>query len=122
MVKENYIMSELPKCVQCASEYTYEMGDNYACPECGHEWPKGGIVEAVEVEKVYKDVNGNVLVDGDTVTVLKDLKVKGTSSVVKVGTKVKGIRLTEGANGHDIECKVSGIGSIWLKTKFVKKV
>ena len=112
-------MSYLPKCPKCSSEYTYEDGDNFVCPECAHEWPKAAAVEAGEQARVYKDAFGNVLVDGDTVTVIKDLKVKGSSSTVKVGTKVKNIRLVDG--DHDIDCKIDGIGAMQLKTEFVKK-
>ncbi len=111
-------MSALPKCPQCNSEYTYEDGANYVCPECAHEWPQQA-AEAVEEKRIWKDANGNVLNDGDTVTVIKDLKIKGSSSVVKVGTKVKNIRLIEG--DHDIDCKIDGIGAMQLKTEFVKK-
>ncbi|MEW5902904.1 MAG: zinc ribbon domain-containing protein YjdM [Pseudomonadota bacterium] len=111
-------MSSLPKCPKCNSEYTYEDGDNYVCPECAHEWPKVAAAAAEEV-KVYKDAFGNVLQDGDTITVIKDLKVKGSSLVVKVGTKVKNIRLVDG--DHDIDCKIDGIGPMSLKTEFVKK-
>ncbi len=111
-------MSDLPKCPQCGSEYTYEDGDNFVCPECAHEWPKAA-AETVEEVKVFKDAFGTVLNDGDTVTVIKDLKVKGSSSVVKVGTKVKNIRLVDG--DHDIDCKIDGIGAMQLKTEFVKK-
>ena len=112
-------MSALPKCPACSSEYTYEDGDNYVCPECAHEWPKHAAAEAGEAQKVWKDANGNVLQDGDSVTVIKDLKVKGSSLVVKVGTKVKSIRLVEG--DHDIDCKIDGIGAMKLKSEFVKK-
>jgi protein PhnA len=111
-------MSALPKCPQCNSEYTYEDGLNYVCPECAHEWPQQA-AEAVEEKRVWKDANGNVLQDGDSVTVIKDLKIKGSSSVVKVGTKVKNIRLIEG--DHDIDCKIDGIGAMQLKSEFVKK-
>ena len=111
-------MSTLPKCPQCGSEYTYEDGDNYVCPECAHEWPKVA-AEATEEVKVFKDAFGTVLNDGDTITVIKDLKIKGSSSVVKVGTKVKNIRLVDG--DHDIDCKIDGIGAMQLKTEFVKK-
>tara|TARA_R110000868_G_scaffold189695_2_gene433097 strand:- start:146447 stop:146788 length:342 start_codon:yes stop_codon:yes gene_type:complete len=113
-------MSELPKCVECNSEYTYEMNDMFACPECGHEWSKSSMEAVVEEGKIYKDANGQILVDGDTVTVIKDLKIKGSSSVVKVGTKVKILRLVDG--DHDIDCKIPGIGAMQLKTEFVKKV
>jgi protein PhnA len=112
-------MSALPKCPKCNSEYTYEDGSNYVCPECAHEWPKDAIAESSDHAKVFKDAFGNVLADGDSVTVIKDLKVKGSSSVVKVGTKVKNIRLVEG--DHDIDCKIDGIGAMQLKTEFVKK-
>ena len=112
-------MSSLPKCPQCSSEYTYEDGDNYVCPECAHEWPKVAAAVAEDV-KVIRDAVGNVLQDGDTVTVVKDLKVKGSSSVVKVGTKVKNFRLVDG--DHDIDCKIDGFGQMGLKSEFVKKV
>lgn len=110
---------KLPACPKCNSDLTYEDGESYACPECAHEWLKGGVVEAEEVRRVWRDAHGNVLQDGDTVTVIKDLKVKGSSSVVKVGTKIKGIRLVEG--DHDIDCKIPGIGAMGLKSEFVKK-
>ncbi len=112
-------MSALPKCPKCSSEYNYEDGSNYVCPECAHEWPKDAPAESGEPQRVYKDAFGNVLADGDSVTVIKDLKVKGSSSVIKVGTRVKNIRLTEG--DHDIDCKIDGIGAMQLKTGFVKK-
>ena len=111
-------MSNLPPCPECSSEYTYPDGLNYVCPECAHEWSIDGSGDAEE-GLVIKDANGNRLADGDSVTVIKDLKVKGTSSVVKVGTKVKNIRLVEG--DHDIDCKVDGIGPMKLKSGFVKK-
>ena len=107
-----------PACPQCQSEYTYEDGDNYVCPECANEWNKIAATDADEV-KVVRDANGNVLQDGDTITVIKDLKVKGSSSVVKVGTKVKNIRLVDG--DHDIDCKIDGFGAMKLKSEFVKK-
>ena len=91
----------------------------YVCPECAHEWPIGAASEELEQKRVYRDANGNELHDGDSVTVIKDLKVKGTSSVVKVGTKVKGIRLVDG--DHDIDCKIEGIGAMQLKSEFVRK-
>lgn len=112
-------MTSLPKCPECGSEYTYEDGASYICPECSHEWPKEA-TESGEAARVVKDANGNVLQDGDTVTVVKDLKVKGSSLVVKVGTKVKNIRLVDG--DHDIDCKIDGIGAMGLKSEFVKKV
>jgi protein PhnA len=109
----------LPSCPQCNSGYTYEDGAMYVCPECAHEWAKEVSAEPAEVRLVVRDAVGNVLQDGDTVTVIKDLKVKGSSSVVKVGTKVKNIRLVEG--DHDIDCKIDGIGAMGLKSEFVKK-
>lgn len=112
-------MSALPNCPQCNSEYTYFDGSMLVCPECAHEWAEGA-ADAAEEERVIKDANGNILQDGDTVTVIKDLKIKGSSSVVKVGTKVKNIRLVEG--DHDIDCKIDGIGAMSLKSQFVKKV
>ncbi len=112
-------MNNLPKCPKCSSELTYEDGSNYVCPECAHEWPEDAPAESAEQKRVYKDAFGNVLVDGDSVTVIKDLKIKGSSSVVKVGTKVKNIRLIEG--DHDIDCKIEGVGAMQLKTEFVKK-
>lgn len=112
-------MSQLPPCPQCHSEYTYADGSLYICPECAHEWSQAAPTSEVEQAKVFKDAVGNVLQDGDTVTVIKDLKVKGSSVVVKVGTKVKNIRLIDG--DHDIDCKIDGIGVMQLKTEFVKK-
>ena len=113
-------MENLPKCPECGSEYTYEDGDLYVCPECAHEWSQH---ESASEEEglVVKDANGNILQDGDSVTVIKDLKVKGSSSGIKSGTKIKGIRLVEGSDGHNIDCKVTGVGAIKLKQEFVKK-
>jgi protein PhnA len=113
-------MSNLPNCPKCSSEYTYEDGTLFVCPECAHEWTAETKAESREDEKVIKDSNGNVLRDGDTVTVIKDLKVKGSSSVIKIGTKVKNIRLVDG--DHDIDCKIDGFGAMKLKSEFVKKV
>ena len=113
-------MSNLPNCPKCGSEYTYEDGNMLVCPECAHEWAKEEAAEAADTEGVVTDANGNVLSDGDTVTVIKDLKVKGSSLVVKVGTKVKNIRLVEG--DHNIDCKIDGIGAMKLKSEFVRKV
>jgi protein PhnA len=113
-------MSDLPKCPQCGSEYTYVDGNMFMCPECAHEWPQDAANENEEGGKVVKDANGNPLADGDDVSVIKDLKVKGSSSVVKVGTKVKNIRLVDG--DHDIDCKIPGIGAMQLKSQFVKKI
>lgn len=112
-------MSTLPHCPQCSSAYTYEDRDMYVCPECAHEWSQIESEAPQDQEAVIKDVNGNVLNDGDTITVIKDLKVKGSSTVVKVGTKVKNIRLVDG--DHDIDCKIDGIGAMKLKSQFVKK-
>ena len=111
-------MSELPKCPECSSDYAYEDRGQFVCPECGHEWSQHSGVEDAGAT-VVTDANGNLLADGDTVSVIKDLKVKGSSSVVKVGTKVKNIRLVDG--DHDIDCKIDGIGAMKLKSEFVKK-
>ena len=110
------MMSALPNCPLRNSEYTYEDGAILICPECSHEWAKKAIEQILENERIIKDTNGNILQDGDTVTVTKELKIKGTSSVVKVGTKVKNIKLVEG--DHDID----GIGAMKLKSQFVKKL
>ena len=112
-------MSALPNCPQCNSELTYEVGSQFVCPECGHEWSGEAATEVAEALRVVRDANGAELKDGDTVTVIKDLKIKGSSLVVKVGTKVKNIRLAEG--DHDIDCKIDGIGAMGLKSEFVKK-
>jgi len=115
-------MSQLPNCPKCGSEYTYEDGDLYICPECAHEWSQDSSVESSDGDTlVVKDANGTILQDGDDVTVIKDLKVKGSPSGIKVGTKIKGIRLVEGNDGHNIDCKVTGVGAIKLKQEFVKK-
>ncbi|AXE29682.1 alkylphosphonate utilization protein [Chromobacterium phragmitis] len=111
-------MSQLPACPQCGSEYTYQDGAMFVCPECAHEWNEQADASAEE-QRVVRDAVGNVLQDGDSVTVIKDLKVKGSSLVVKVGTKVKNIRLVDG--DHDIDCKIDGIGAMGLKSEFVKK-
>lgn len=119
-------MENISHCPNCHSENIYQDGNLWICPECGHEWmPSAESAASKESEPeghVIKDANGNVLQDGDTVTVIKDLKVKGSSSVVKVGTKVKNIRLVDGGDGHDIACKIDGFGSMNLKSEFVKKV
>jgi protein PhnA len=112
-------MSDFPHCQKCGSNFTYEDGTLYVCPECAHEWAKEAATEGVELKRIVRDAYGNALSDGDAVTVIKDLKVKGSSSVVKVGTKVKSIRLVEG--DHDIDCKIEGIGAMQLKSEFVKK-
>ncbi|MFK2827108.1 zinc ribbon domain-containing protein YjdM [Bacillus sp. B190/17] len=113
-------MANLPSCPKCHSEYTYEDGNLLVCPECAYEWNPESEAETNEEQKVVKDANGNILNDGDTVTVIKDLKVKGSSSVLKIGTKVKGIRLVDG--DHNIDCKIDGFGAMKLKSEFVKKV
>jgi protein PhnA len=113
-------VSALPPCPKCNSDYTYEDGAMLVCPECAHEWSANAAASAGEDEMVIKDSVGNTLQDGDTVTVIKDLKVKGSSLVVKVGTKVKSIRLVDG--DHDIDCKIDGIGAMKLKSEFVRKV
>ena len=112
-------MSSLPPCPQCSSAYTYEDGVMLVCPECAHEWSKDAVVAGGEQKREVRDAFGNLLQDGDSVTVIKDLKIKGSSSVVKVGTKVKSIRLVDG--DHDIDCKIDGIGAMGLKSEFVKK-
>lgn len=112
-------MSNLPACPACGSEYTYEDGNMLVCPECAHEWTSSDPMETVSDELIVTDANGNRLSDGDSISVIKDLKVKGSSSVVKVGTKVKNIRLVEG--DHNIDCKIDGIGAMKLKSEFVKK-
>ncbi len=111
-------MEELPSCPKCDSKYTYEDGALLVCPECAYEW---SAIKQSEEEFTVKDANGNTLKTGDDVTVIKDLKVKGSSSGIKVGTKIKGIRVVEGSDGHNIDCKVSGVGAIKLKQQFVKK-
>nr|WP_305128296.1 zinc ribbon domain-containing protein YjdM [Stutzerimonas degradans] len=111
----------MPPCPKCNSEYTYEDGQMLVCPECAHEWSvTDSAADSGDGDKVIKDSVGNTLQDGDTVTVIKDLKVKGSSLVVKVGTKVKNIRLCDG--DHDIDCKIDGIGAMKLKSEFVRKV
>jgi protein PhnA len=112
-------MSDIPPCPECRSPYGYDDGALFVCPECGHEWARDAAVAGAVDEAVTRDANGNVLSDGDTVTVIKDLKVKGSSLVVKVGTRVKNIRLVGG--DHDIDCKIDGIGAMKLKSEFVKK-
>lgn len=111
-------MEIFPNCPKCNSQYTYEDGNLFICPECAYEWNK----DVVEEENIIKDVNGNVLNDGDNVIVIKDLKVKGASSSIKVGTKVKNIRLIYDApDDHDIDCKIDGFGAMKLKSSVVKK-
>lgn len=116
-------MTEFPPCPKCNSTYTYEDGLLYVCPECAHEWaiiPEALKNEEQDDQKIVRDAVGNILNDGDSVTVIKDLKVKGSSAVVKVGTKARNIKLVEG--DHDIDCKVDGLGEMKLKSQFVKKI
>lgn len=114
-----------PNCPKCNAEYTYADGNLWVCPVCAHEWSQSVKEPEVEteapVEAGIRDAFGNPLQDGDSVTVIKELKIKGSSSVVKVGTKVKNIRISDGGDGHDIACKIDGIGAINLKSEFVKK-
>lgn len=112
-------MNEEPNCPECNSEHTYVDGNMFVCPECAHEWSRTATAVVEESARVWRDANGTVLQNGDTVSVIKDLKVKGVSSVIKAGTKVKNIRLVVG--DHDIDCKVDGIGAMGLKSQFVKK-
>lgn len=111
----------LPPCPACSSEYTYEVGALLVCPECAHEWSPAAESGGQE-SKPVKDAVGNILADGDTVTVVKDLRIKGSSTVIKVGTKVRGIRLVNGVGDHDIDCKVDGVGPMQLKSSVVKKI
>ena len=110
---------QLPPCPECKSEYSYEIGELLVCPECAHEWNPNDV--EVETARVIKDASGNVLADGDDVTIIKDMKVKGSSNTLKVGTKVRGIRLVDGPGDHDIEAKVDGFGPMNLKSSIVKK-
>lgn len=112
-------MTALPACPKCACEWTYEDGALLVCPECAHEWSASETAASAENVRIWRDANGTELADSDTVTVIKDLKIKGTSQVVKVGTKVKNIRLVEG--DHDIDCRIEGVGQMGLKTEFVRK-
>ena len=112
-------MSALPPCPQCEATYTYTDGTMLVCPSCGHEWTAAAPAGEEDTARVVRDAVGNVLADGDTITVIKDLKVKGSSLVVKVGTRVKNIRLVDG--DHDIDCRIDGIGGMKLKSEFVKK-
>lgn len=111
----------LPACIQCKSEYTYYDGDLIICPECAFEWKEGESEHTDESNTIIVDANGHILTDGDSVTVIKDLKIKGSSSVVKVGTKVKIRLLVDATDGHNIDCKIPGIGAMKLKSEFVKK-
>lgn len=115
--------TSLPPCPECSGTYAYEMGALLVCPECGHEWqPAPAESGAPSGERVIKDAVGNVLADGDTVTVVKGLKVKGSASGIKAGTKVRNIRLVDGVDGHDIDCKIEGFGPMQLKSSVVRKV
>jgi protein PhnA len=110
-------------CPRCSSEHPYEDGGLWVCPECGHEWSAHAPAEqaAEDEQSVVRDANGTVLADGDSVTVIKDLKIKGASQVIKGGTKVRGIRLVDGGGGHNIACRIAGLGDMNLKSEFVKK-
>jgi len=113
-------MTQLPACPHCQSTFVYEDGPLLICPECAHEWPRAdAAAPAADAQRVWKDAHGNLLQDGDAVTLIKDLKIKGSSAVVKVGTKVKNIRLIDG--DHDIDCKIDGFGAMQLKSEFIKK-
>lgn len=116
-------MKDLPKCTQCGSEYTYEVDAIYICPDCAHEWAKDSPSEQEreDEELIVKDAHGNLLSEGDTVTVIKDIKVKGSSSVIKVGVKIKNIHLVKAVDGHNLDVKVKGFGSLLLKSELVKK-
>jgi protein PhnA len=113
-------ISTLPACPQCSAEFTYEDGALFICPECGHEWSAQTAAPTPDGAKIYRDSAGNVLQDGDTVAVIKDLKLKGSAGVIKMGTKVKNIRLVD--SDHDIDCKIDGFGAMSLKSEFVRKV
>jgi protein PhnA len=115
---KEFLMSALPPCPQCQSSYTYQDNGQYVCPECAHEWSEQASASE-DAALVVRDANGNLLADGDTVTVIKDLKVKGSSAALKVGTRVKGIRLVDG--DHNIDCRIEGFGAMQLKSEFVKK-
>ena len=119
LYQKDHYMSALPPCPKCDSVFTYEDGEQFVCPECGHEW-KAEVKSDADEKKVYRDSAGNELQDGDTVTVIKDLKLKGSGGTIKMGTKVKNIRLVD--SDHDIDCKVDGFGAMSLKTEFVRKV
>lgn len=113
-------MNALPPCPACRSEFTYEDGGQYICPECAHEWPVQASAAADEAARVYRDSAGNLLQDGDTVTLIKDLKLKGSGGVLKMGTKVRSIKLVD--SDHDIDCRIDGFGAMSLKSEFVRKV
>jgi protein PhnA len=112
-------MTELPNCPSCGSSLTYEDGPLLACPECGHEWARVTSSSSDEGQLIHKDAVGNILADGDSVTIVKDLKVKGANSALKAGTKVRNIRLVD--EDHNIDCKIDGFGPMKLKSEFVRK-
>ena len=114
-------MKDIPNCIKCGSNFTYQDESLYICPECGHEWTEDLESKDEKQTVVVKDAYGNILKDGDSVTIIQDIKVKGTSLVIKVGVKVKGIRLVDEVNGHNIDAKVPGFGSMMLKSEIVKK-
>lgn len=114
-------MNNLPPCPKCSSEYTYQDGLLFVCPECAHEWTTKNEEKNTDDDFIVKDAHGTILKDGDSITVIKDLKIKGSSQVVKVGTKVKNIRLVSESD-HNIDCKIDGIGAMKLKSEFVKKI
>lgn len=113
-------MTNLPNCPKCSSAYTYEDNRILICPECTHEWTREVESGKSDDKKIIKDAHGNILHDGDTVALIKDLKIKGSSSVIKAGTKVKNIRLVD--EDHNIDCKIDGFGKMGLKSEFVKKI
>lgn len=119
-MRTNKIMNNVPKCPKCNSAYTYEDNGIWICPECAHEWSVHVESDRSEDKKVVKDAHGNILNDGDSVALIKDLKIKGSSSVIKAGTKVKNIRLVD--EDHNIDCKIDGFGKMGLKSEFVKKI
>ena len=120
IMRINEIMINLPKCPKCSSEYTYENDGILMCPECSHEWNEEVESDKAQDKKIVKDANGNILNNGDSVALIKDLKIKGSSSTIKAGTKVKNIQLVD--EDHNIDCKVDGFGKIGLKSEFVKKI
>jgi protein PhnA len=117
--KEGLSMRAMPSCPKCSSNYVYEDGNIYICPECAQEWAKEDHLEKMDSLRA-SDVNGSAINDGDTVVVVKDLKIKGSSSIIKVGTKIKNVRIVDG--DHNIDCKVDGVGAIQLKSEFLRKV
>ena len=114
-------MDETPPCPLCSCEFTYDLGGLFVCPECAHEWSVEVSDDSAPGEKAIRDAVGNILADGDDVTIVKDVKVKGSSTPLKVGTKVRGIRLVQGTGDHDIDAKVDGFGPMMLKSSVVKK-